>query len=60
MQNHPARPSLHELLLRSDFGRADPDRARALLDAAIEDRTGGRVIDEVEREDVTQRQLEAA
>lgn len=39
----PAR-SLEELLLLSDFGRADPARVRELLDAAIRERTGGTLI----------------
>lgn len=40
----PRAPSLHELLLRSDFGRLNPQRVRDLLDRAadplMEDRNG--------------------
>ena len=33
--------TLHDLLMASDFGRANPARVRELLDRAIEARTGG-------------------
>ena len=53
-------PTLYELLLRSDFGRADPSRVRELLDAVIVDRTGGTIVPDLRTPVREVREREAA